>query len=138
MTEKKKFQRQAFINRLMKASSARHSANEILSSIARQMSFEGPTSKITKKQIFEETGLHRRTILRALGELKDLGEITVVENGQGGAGIAPTYQLHIPKEALERATEAKTGKATMTAEERAISADEAMLKAGFRPRKHNG
>lgn len=138
MAENKKFRRQEFINRLMKATKARHSQNIVLSAIARQMSFDGPTAKITKLQIHLETGLHRRTILRALGELKDLGEISVIENGQGGAGVAPTYQLHIPVEAHEDATAAKTGKASKTAEERARFADETLIKAGFRPRKHHG
>ena len=85
----------AYMNRVLDASTATHSAAHVLRVMCWQAEFDRPEVSITKPQIVEMTGLHRVTVGKAIRSLKLEGSIEVIHNGLGGRSRCPTYRLLI-------------------------------------------
>ncbi len=83
----------AYMNAVLKASSATHSARHVLHVMCWRAEFDRPEVTITKPQIAEETGLHVKTIREGIRALRTEGSIEVIHNRRGGRGNAPTYRL---------------------------------------------
>ncbi|WP_420011339.1 hypothetical protein [Tateyamaria sp.] len=63
-----------------------------------QAEFDRPEVTITKPQICKETGVHPKTVQKALKFLKKEGFIKVIYNGYGGRSNAlSTYRFLVPK-----------------------------------------
>ena len=87
----------AHMNAVLNASSSTHSARLVLLVMCWRAEFNRPEVTITKPQIAEETGLDRRTVLRAIRLLESEGTVEIVHNKIGGRGNAPTYRLKVSK-----------------------------------------
>jgi len=85
------------MNAVLKASRSTHSARAVLLVMCWRADFNRPEVTITKPQIAEETGLDRRTVLRALRVLESEGTVEIVHNKLGGRGNAPRYRLRVSK-----------------------------------------
>ena len=83
----------AYMNAVLKASSATHSAAHVLRVMCWRADWDRPEVTITKPQIADETGLKERAVQYALKLLREDQSIEVIHNGLGGRGNAPTYRL---------------------------------------------
>ncbi len=83
----------AYMNAVLKASSATHSARHVLHVMCWRAEFDRPEVTISKPQIAEETRLGLWSIRMALRLLEREGSIAVIRNKFGGGWTAPTYRL---------------------------------------------
>jgi len=99
-----KYSHARHVDLVLKASKSRGAARTVLLEACRRADFGKPETTVTKNQLEEMLGYHRKTIKRALRFLKDEGSLWPVRNVEGGRGKAVTYRLQvIQDEAAEAA-----------------------------------
>jgi hypothetical protein len=90
-----KYSHARHVDRVLKASKSRGAARTVLLEACRRADFKKPETTVTKNQLQEMLGYHRKTIQRALRFLKDEGSLLPVRNVEGGRGNAVTYRLQV-------------------------------------------
>lgn len=91
----RKYSHAGHVDRVCKASAAKGRARAVLLEACRRAEHDKPEVTFTKDQICDTLNTSRRTVQRALQELRDEGALIPIKNHAGGHAVATTYRLVI-------------------------------------------
>lgn len=91
----RKYSHAGHVDRVCKASAAKNSARAVLLEACRRASHNAPETTFTKDQLCDTLGFTRRTVMKALQDLRAEGSLIPIRNHAGGRGNATTYSLVI-------------------------------------------